>query len=307
MRHAWIRHAHTAAAWAALLLTAPVYAEEAVKVVHSADVRGGPGADHKVTGEVHHGEFYVRIAAEGKWRKIWYGHDTAWVHVEDVDPSKEPIRVVTADHLVVRAGPGPGYDKVGVAPKNSWWVVLEQKGDWRKICFRGHERWVHSGHLAIHPPDDHPDLPKSTVGFVQLPGGGPGFVASVGEERRWGKPALVYGLMAAAKSWSDGPDRPKIGIGDISKKLGGHFPPHVSHQVGEDVDIRPVGKGSYTGPLTIYSSLYSSTRTKDWIVHHLNQELKLDVIFFNDPKIHGSLSYVSPLEGHSDHLHVRIK
>lgn len=33
------------------------------------------------------------------------------------------------------------------------------------------------------------------------------------------------------------PDTPKIFIGDISPKKGGHFPPHVSHQSGRDVDI----------------------------------------------------------------------
>ena len=33
------------------------------------------------------------------------------------------------------------------------------------------------------------------------------------------------------------PDTPKIFIGDISPKNGGHFPPHVSHQNGRDVDI----------------------------------------------------------------------
>lgn len=54
--------------------------------------------------------------------------------------------------------------------------------------------------------------------------------------------AAIQGAVADYKRRSSG--GPKIHIGDISKRGGGKFPPHLSHQFGRDVDIGYV----LTGP-----------------------------------------------------------
>ena len=208
--------------------------------------------------------------------------------------------MVTADHLIVRAGPGPGFDEAGTAVR-SWWRC----GPGRLAQdLLPRTRALGEFGAPATAAGRAPDPPSPRQASCRCPAAGP---ASAPRPRPNGASAGP-GVRAAgrARDWDGHGDRPKIGFGDISKKTGGYFPPHVSHQKGEDIDIRPVGKGSYVGPLTITSSHYSSERTKDWIVHYLNRELKIDVIFFNDPKIY-SLPYVSPLSGHSDHHHVRIQ
>jgi penicillin-insensitive murein endopeptidase len=54
----------------------------------------------------------------------------------------------------------------------------------------------------------------------------------------WGTKETIDALVhCIGKVNAQFPDTPKIFVGDISPKNGGHFPPHVSHQNGRDVDI----------------------------------------------------------------------
>src|SRR5690606_33980755 len=60
----------------------------------------------------------------------------------------------------------------------------------------------------------------------------------------WGTGETIRLIQTAVsnyrKAWKSSP---QVHIGDISKKGGGHFPPHQSHQHGRDVDIGYVLKG----------------------------------------------------------------
>lgn len=61
---------------------------------------------------------------------------------------------------------------------------------------------------------------------------------------RWGTPRAVRLIQTAiGKYWSKNRGGPKIHVGDISRKGGGPFPPHKSHQTGLDVDIGYVLQG----------------------------------------------------------------
>jgi murein endopeptidase len=54
----------------------------------------------------------------------------------------------------------------------------------------------------------------------------------------WGTQETVDALTHAIDSVAQRfPGTPKVFIGDISAKRGGHLPPHVSHQSGRDVDL----------------------------------------------------------------------
>ncbi|MEM9462477.1 MAG: penicillin-insensitive murein endopeptidase [Myxococcota bacterium] len=53
----------------------------------------------------------------------------------------------------------------------------------------------------------------------------------------WGTPRTLALLRDAIHEYARGRDVPPVHIGDISKKGGGPFPPHLSHQQGRDVDI----------------------------------------------------------------------
>ena len=79
-------------------------------------------------------------------------------------------------------------------------------------------------------------------GGVQLPEGSHYHVKW--KAAAWGTTTAVRAIQSAVASYKRKmPGGPKVHIGDLSKKAGGHFPPHVSHQHGRDVDIGYVLKG----------------------------------------------------------------
>ncbi|MEE9384431.1 MAG: penicillin-insensitive murein endopeptidase [Nannocystaceae bacterium] len=62
----------------------------------------------------------------------------------------------------------------------------------------------------------------------------------------WGTSKSVRLIQKAAAKYSRRKGRgPKVHIGDISRKRGGKFPPHLSHQHGRDVDVGYILRGDY--------------------------------------------------------------
>ncbi|MCX4243208.1 LysM peptidoglycan-binding domain-containing protein [Paraliomyxa miuraensis] len=69
------------------------------------------------------------------------------------------------------------------------------------------------------------------------------------------RPSAAYGTSktigllegAVAKYQRSHPGAPKVVVGDISRKGGGHFRPHLSHQTGRDIDLGYVLRGAQAG------------------------------------------------------------
>ncbi|GEM_PF-3297775 len=290
-----------------LLAGAIAQAHETVAVTSAQSAaRTGPGSGYASVGTVHRGEVYVRVNQNGGWSQVWFSTTTAWVETGAIAGSSQPRRTVTAQSLNVRSGPGTGYSVVGTAPLGSWWGVVRTVSGWTQVCYKGATRWMSSAYLADRADDPY-NLPYSRVGYVQLPASGAGFYGYNQASARWGKPILVYGFLRTAARWRASGALPRIGVGDLSLVNGGPISGHVSHQLGEDMDLRLVGRGSYEGPLLYMSSAYSQTRTRTLITDFLNRDLPIEVIFFNDPVIANALSYVSPWPNHDNHMHVRLK
>lgn len=271
----------------------------------TVNVRSGPGTGYADIGNVYDGQTYVAIATSGSWRKIWYSSGTGWVSSSYLASSSATFGTVSAATLNVRSGPGTGYDVVGTAPQGSSWAIVGSSGAWRKVCYKGAYRWMHGDYLGSGTSGGG-GLPTSSVGYVQLPASGTGFYCYSPADRRWGTPAMVYGFMNAASSWDAQHDWPRIGVGDLSLKNGGPISGHVSHQVGKDMDLRPVRVDNVEGPTVVGYSSYSHARTKDWITHHVKLHMNVKVIFFNDPDIYNPLSYVQYWDNHYNHMHVRV-
>ena len=290
-----------------LLAGAVAQALDTVDVVSvSASARTGPGTGYASVGTVHRGEAYVRVNQSGAWSQVWFATTTAWVQTPAIAVSSRSKRTVTAQYLNVRSGPGTGYSVVGSAQLGSWWVVRQTSGGWSQVWFKGTTRWMSSTYLADRADDPY-RLPYSRVGFVQLPASGAGFYGYNLASARWGKPVLVYGFLRTASRWRASGTLPRIGVGDLSLVNGGPISGHVSHRLGEDMDLRLVAQGSYEGPLLYTSRIYSQSRTRSLIVDFLNRDLPVEIIFFNDPVIANALSYVSPWPNHDNHMHVRLK
>lgn len=96
----------------------------------------------------------------------------------------------------------------------------------------------------------YPDLvePDDFVGVLaqglQLPAGLHYIVKR--PDNAWGTPHTVRRIQDAVRRYHEraGAGGPKIHVGDISRKGGGAFPPHLSHRHGRDVDVGYV----LTGP-----------------------------------------------------------
>lgn len=71
----------------------------------------------------------------------------------------------------------------------------------------------------------------------------------------WGTGKTVRTIQSAVASYKRKmPGGPKVHIGDISKRGGGKFRPHLSHQHGRDVDIGYVLKGKYAHEKRFHSA-----------------------------------------------------
>jgi peptidoglycan hydrolase-like protein with peptidoglycan-binding domain len=121
---------------------------------------------------------------------------------------------------------------------------------------------------------------------------------------QFGTQLTVNALIALAKAWFLIHPEVPIQFGDMSRRFGGKFPPHKSHQSGRDADVRPIRKDNQMAAITMTEAQYDSKRTEEFV----RLVLKMfpgATIFFNDPKI-VSKGLTKPLGGHHNHLHIRL-
>jgi penicillin-insensitive murein endopeptidase len=125
-------------------------------------------------------------------------------------------------------------------------------------------------------------------------------------------------------------DTPKIFIGDLSPKNGGHFPPHVSHQSGRDVDISYYLTKDHRWYQTANASNLDLPRTWAFVralvtesdlelllmdirvqklVKQYAQSIGEDAAWLDDVFQYGNKSkrpLVFHVPGHASHLHIRF-
>jgi hypothetical protein len=125
-----------------------------------------------------------------------------------------------------------------------------------------------------------------------------------------GSTKLIEALVVVAAEWKRRGNTMPLVYGDISLRYGGHFPPHVSHREGIDVDIRPIG---YKPGRSIYGGTnYNRAKTRELIKLIINNGVlpvgmannKIQ-IGFQDPVLVGE-GLTLDWSGHKDHFHVRF-
>jgi len=142
-----------------------------------------------------------------------------------------------------------------------------------------------------------------------LPEQGDGFVTfnrGTGGMFQFGQQSTIEATLATGQTWSlDHPEQP-FSVGHISKKGGGSFdPPHKSHKLGVDIDVRPLRKDKQNQEVTISSPSYDQTATAELIALWW-QKAPVQLILFNDPKViaAGNSRF---FDGHHNHFHVRLR
>lgn len=156
----------------------------------------------------------------------------------------------------------------------------------------------------------------SLVNGVQLPARGAGFYTynpatqtpPGGDDRRWGTDRLVREVLDLGEWWARTyPNQPRIGVGDLSRPNGGHFPGpgvgHASHQNGLDVDFRLPRRDGVEGQANEHN--YDRELTQAIVDRLLARGASL-ILIGDDLDITGPPGVVMPWPAHNDHLHVRF-
>ncbi len=132
---------------------------------------------------------------------------------------------------------------------------------------------------------------------------GPGWVTYNRDGNdQFGTPRTVARLKAVFAEWNRRhPDSP-MSVGDMSRRGGGHFPPHSTHQNGKQVDLRPQNRGGDNTPMTWQSGQYSREKTREFM-KLVKQMVPGTRFLFNDPKLIAE-GLSSRAGGHDNHLHL---
>ena len=136
---------------------------------------------------------------------------------------------------------------------------------------------------------------------------GEGYYSYRTSDRQYGTPATIHTVRVVARDFSgqvSGESTSAIlfGVGDISLLSGGIFPPHLTHRLGRDVDIRPVRRDGLPRPVAIGDADYSRVQTAKLVALFLNSR-NVEFILFNDLAVPGAVAFA----GHDNHLHIRMR
>ena len=139
-----------------------------------------------------------------------------------------------------------------------------------------------------------------------LPESGTGFVTNNrGSNTHFGQASTIAAALAVATAWNATHSTLPLSIGQISHKGGGPFPPHKSHQLGIDVDVRPLRRDGANAPVTISESQYDRAMTTG-AIELCWDKAPVQAVFFNDPEVI-KLGLSRFVNGHHNHFHVRLR
>jgi murein endopeptidase len=124
--------------------------------------------------------------------------------------------------------------------------------------------------------------------------------------RRWGTDDLVRTVLRVIRTYARAhPDAPRVGVGDLSRRLGGPFgPKHATHQNGLDADVYYPRRDRRERPPKRAEQI---DRPLAQVLVDLFVAAGADVIYVGpNTRLTGPPGVVQVLWNHDNHLHVRI-
>lgn len=166
-------------------------------------------------------------------------------------------------------------------------------------------------------PNEVPIQPKDSRGYFMLPQapeeagyyvyGNVGGIPGTGHLAQYAHPFLLSLIFEIEREWQAMDDR-KFGIGNISLADGRKYE-HATHQLGIEMDIRPVRKDMMSGQAarcSRFDKVYDREATIRLLRLFLQHPM-VSKIFFNDGKVQHALGgQVRSMIGHDDHIHIEI-
>jgi peptidoglycan hydrolase-like protein with peptidoglycan-binding domain len=122
----------------------------------------------------------------------------------------------------------------------------------------------------------------------------------------WATGDSIGQLEAAARAFA-ATGRGRVSVGDAGREHGGDIAGHLTHEVGLDIDLRPIrrARNQCTWGTSWRSSSYDRTATRALIkAIRAAAPGHVKLIYFNDPVLIRE-GLTTRYSGHDDHLHVR--
>ena len=165
--------------------------------------------------------------------------------------------------------------------------------------------------LEVQPQDSRgyymlPQAPADAGYYVY---GNVGKVPGTAHLAQYAQPNLLSLIFQIERAWQ-AIDGRRFGIGNISINGGKPYDKHKTHQLGIEMDCRPVRKDGMTGQDARCSH-------RDKVVYDRQATIKLirlfiqhpwvRLVYFNDGEVQKALgAHVSSCVGHDDHFHVAL-
>ena len=136
---------------------------------------------------------------------------------------------------------------------------------------------------------------------ASLPHAGAGYRSYSPQREQYGTGAVVGELQQSSAAWSARGGSP-VNIGDISLRGGGDIQGHDTHEIGQQVDVRPFRHDGGHSPVTWQSRDYDRQQTRDYIEFMKERNPGMTVLF-NDPVLIRE-GLTRPYRGHDNHMHL---
>jgi len=142
--------------------------------------------------------------------------------------------------------------------------------------------------------------------FIELPKTADGIVFNNRtNDSHFGKRETIDALLRVGRLWRQKYYAVSVSVGQISRKNGGKFPPHSSHRLGVDVDIRPMRNDLKNAPVTYTDKAnYNRDLTRE-LIRMMRANAKVKLVLFNDPVLIAE-GLCRHYAGHDNHLHFRF-
>lgn len=144
------------------------------------------------------------------------------------------------------------------------------------------------------------------MSFIELPKIAEGLVFNNRTaDSHFGKPETIDALLRLGRLWKQTYPASSISVGHISRKSGAKFPPHLSHRLGVDVDLRPMRNDLKNLPVTCDDRInYNRDLTRE-LIKMIRGNTKVKLILYSDPVLVAE-GLCRAYPGHRNHLHTRF-
>ncbi len=130
----------------------PIEAESLCVKASRANLRSGPGTNHKKLWEVYKYMPFKQLARKGNWFRVKdVDGEVYWIHKKLITKTYK-CAAVKVKKANLRKGPGTNYAQVDWSPSGKYFSmkVLKIKGRWVKtVDSMGDQAWIHRSLIWI--------------------------------------------------------------------------------------------------------------------------------------------------------------